>query len=58
VPNGGYWRELLNSDSELYGGSNVGLGGGLEADPIEAHGREYSLNLTLPALGFIALKPF
>ncbi|MDR1545754.1 MAG: 1,4-alpha-glucan branching protein GlgB [Deltaproteobacteria bacterium] len=52
----GFWRELLNSDSEVYGGSNVGLGGGRATEPIEAHGRPQSLNLTLPPLGFLALK--
>jgi 1,4-alpha-glucan branching enzyme len=58
VPTSGYWRELINSDSEIYGGTNVGLGGGLAADPIKAHGKDFSLNLTLPPLGFIALKSF
>jgi 1,4-alpha-glucan branching enzyme len=58
VPSPGFWRELINSDSDLYGGSNVGVRGGLEAEPIKAHGRDWSLNLCLPPLGFIALKSF
>ncbi|MDR1166184.1 MAG: 1,4-alpha-glucan branching protein GlgB [Deltaproteobacteria bacterium] len=57
APFPGYWRELLNSDSEIYGGANVGLGGGVRADPIPAHGQNQSVSLTLPPLGFIALKP-
>ena len=34
VPRGGYWRELLNSDAEVYGGSGVGNMGGVEALPV------------------------
>ncbi|MDR2352940.1 MAG: 1,4-alpha-glucan branching protein GlgB [Deltaproteobacteria bacterium] len=56
VPFPGFWTEILNSDSEIYGGSNVGMGGGVEAEAIEAHGRPWSVNLTLPPLGFIVLK--
>jgi 1,4-alpha-glucan branching enzyme len=56
VPYGGFWRELINSDSEIYGGSNFGLGGGCHAEPVESHGRSFSLNLFIPPLGFIALK--
>ena len=33
VPEGGYWKEVLNSDASLYGGSNQGNGGGFKADP-------------------------
>jgi 1,4-alpha-glucan branching enzyme len=56
VPDAGYYRELLNSDASLYGGSNVGNEGGLDADAIPAHGRPFSLNLTLPPLGAVILK--
>jgi 1,4-alpha-glucan branching enzyme len=56
APGWGYWRELMNSDSAHYGGSNVGLCGGVHTDPIASHGRSQSLCLTLPPLGFIALK--
>jgi 1,4-alpha-glucan branching enzyme len=57
VPVGGYWRELLNSDSADYGGSGMGNMGGREAEAIPVHGRPYSLSLTLPPLGAIFLKP-
>jgi 1,4-alpha-glucan branching enzyme len=57
VPSGGYYRELLNSDSELYGGSNMGNAGGVYADPVSCHGRSFSLNLTLPPLSCLILKP-
>jgi 1,4-alpha-glucan branching enzyme len=57
VPEGGFWRELLNSDAEIYGGSNQGNSGGLTAEPIPHHGRPFSLRLTLPPLGILYLKP-
>jgi 1,4-alpha-glucan branching enzyme len=56
VPWGGYWREMLNSDATLYGGSGQGNGGGIEAAPVPCHGRPYSLNLTLPPLGVLFLS--
>jgi 1,4-alpha-glucan branching enzyme len=56
VPEGGFWREILNSDSERYGGGNWGNMGGLYADKWKIHGREWALDLTLPALSFIALE--
>ncbi len=57
VPRGGYYREVLNSDSELYGGSNLGNLGGVLAKEKEAHNRPFSLELTLPPLSVIILKP-
>ena len=57
VPRPGFWRELLNSDAREYGGSGVGNLGGVEAQPIPAHGLPYSLPLTLPPLGILFLKP-
>ncbi|MBI3935216.1 MAG: 1,4-alpha-glucan branching protein GlgB [Acidobacteria bacterium] len=56
VPQGGYYRELLNSDSELYGGSNLGNVGGVPALAEPWHGRPYSLRLTLPPLSVVVLK--
>jgi 1,4-alpha-glucan branching enzyme len=52
----GYWRELMNSDALIYGGSDVGMGGGTVATSLASHGRKYSLTLTLPPLGFLVLK--
>jgi 1,4-alpha-glucan branching enzyme len=51
VPFEGFWRELLNSDAAEYGGSGIGNLGGKHAEQITAHGRPYSLLLTLPPLG-------
>jgi 1,4-alpha-glucan branching enzyme len=56
VPKGGFWRELLNSDAEEFGGSGHGNFGGMDALPVEIHGRPYSLNLTLPPLGALFFK--
>jgi 1,4-alpha-glucan branching enzyme len=56
VPGGGFWREVLNSDAPLYGGSGQGNLGGVEAAPLPLHGRTHSLALTLPPLGAIFLK--
>ncbi len=56
VPFGGFWKEVLNSDSSFYGGSNKGNSGGIEADPVPSHGRSYSLLLTLPPLGIVVFK--
>jgi 1,4-alpha-glucan branching enzyme len=57
VPRGGFWRERLNSDASEYGGSSQGNLGGVEAVPIAAHGRPYSVSLRLPPLGALYLEP-
>jgi 1,4-alpha-glucan branching enzyme len=57
VPEAGYWREILNSDSRIYGGSGWGNLGGVEAAPVPAHGRRFSVHLNLPPLGALFLKP-
>jgi 1,4-alpha-glucan branching enzyme len=56
VPKGGFWREVLNSDANLYGGSGHGNLGGIEAAPIPSHGKYYSLSLILPPLGILFFK--
>ncbi|MFA5073344.1 MAG: 1,4-alpha-glucan branching protein GlgB [Nitrospirota bacterium] len=56
IPNGGWWRELLNTDACEYGGNGVGNLGGCNAMEEPAHGKPYSLSLTLPPLGMIILK--
>jgi 1,4-alpha-glucan branching enzyme len=57
VPWHGRWREMLNSDAPLYGGSGQGNDGGANAAPLPIHGRPHSLNLTLPPLGLLAFQP-
>jgi 1,4-alpha-glucan branching enzyme len=56
VPRGGFWREVLNSDAKIYGGSGHGNFGGVEATPVPSHGKYHSLSLTLPPLGVLFLK--
>ncbi len=53
VPRGGLWREVLNTDSAHYGGSNVGNQGGVIAQPIPMHGQAQSVSLNLPPLAVI-----
>jgi 1,4-alpha-glucan branching enzyme len=57
VPASGWWRELLNTDSRVYGGGNMGNGGGLMADGLAWGNKPYSLNLTLPPLSTVMLAP-
>ncbi|HHH48610.1 MAG TPA: 1,4-alpha-glucan branching protein GlgB [Gammaproteobacteria bacterium] len=57
LPAGGQWRELLNSDSEFYGGSNTGNGSPIIAEEQAWMNRPYSVELTLPPLGALILTP-
>ncbi|MFL5257832.1 MAG: 1,4-alpha-glucan branching protein GlgB [Rhodopila sp.] len=57
VPRPGYWRELLNTDAAIYGGSNMGNGGGVETVPRQLHGEAQALFLTLPPLSTLFLAP-
>lgn len=56
VPRAGFWREVLNSDAALYGGSHQGNMGGMDASPVAQHGHFHSLNLTLPPLALVCFK--
>ena len=56
VPEDGWYCEVLNSDAAMYGGGNVGNGGGLLADPVPSHGFDHSISLVVPPLGFVLLK--
>jgi 1,4-alpha-glucan branching enzyme len=51
VPRDGHWNEALNSDAAAYGGQGWGNFGGIDSEPVAAHGRASSLVLTLPPLG-------
>ena len=53
VPRGGFWRELLNSDASVYGGSGVGNRGGVTAEPVACRGFEQSLVVTAPPLAVV-----
>lgn len=56
VPMAGHWRERINSDAVLYGGSGVGNQGGSDSAPVAAHGHFHALNLQLPPLGLLVLQ--
>ncbi|HEX2259086.1 MAG TPA: 1,4-alpha-glucan branching protein GlgB [Actinomycetota bacterium] len=56
VSRGGSWEECGNSDAEWYGGSGMGNFGKVQADPVEMHGRPWSLALTIPPLACLFLK--
>jgi 1,4-alpha-glucan branching enzyme len=56
VPEAGFWREMLNSDADIYGGSGQGNLGGVDALPIPLHGRPRSITVTLPPLGVVFFK--
>ena len=56
VPAEGRYEEVLNTDDPSYGGSGV-MNGGLDAETMPAHGRQYSLSLDLAPLATMVLKP-
>jgi 1,4-alpha-glucan branching enzyme len=56
VPAPGCYREIFNSDSDYYGGSNVGNNGEQITDSISMHGHSQSLSLILPPLATIMFK--
>jgi 1,4-alpha-glucan branching enzyme len=57
VPRGGYWREMLNSDAPVYGGSGLGNHGGVDSVPMPYEEYSHSLTLTLPPLAAVFFKP-
>ena len=56
VPFDGFWEELVNSDSSLYGGSGIGNSGGVLAEPIGSHGYPYSVNVVIPPLSALIFR--
>jgi 1,4-alpha-glucan branching enzyme len=57
VPGAGYYREVLNSDSSYYEGSDAGNAGGVRSEPIPWNGRPWSVKLRVPPLAAVYLKP-
>ncbi|MCC6644743.1 MAG: 1,4-alpha-glucan branching protein GlgB [Polyangiaceae bacterium] len=53
VPYGGRWREVLSTDAVAYGGSGQGNLGGVDARAAATHGRDFSIDVTLPPLGAV-----
>jgi 1,4-alpha-glucan branching enzyme len=56
VPESGWYREVLNSDAEIYGGSNTGNRGGVPTEAIACHGLPFSIDVVVPPLGFVLFK--
>jgi len=56
VPEAGRYAELINTDSEYYGGSNLGNAGGVVSEPVETHGHPHSVRLLVPPLSCLVLK--
>ena len=57
VPRPGYYREIVNTDSKYYGGTDLGNAGGVNAEPVPWNDRPYSLKLKLPPLAVSYFKP-
>ena len=57
VPEACLYRERINTDAAEYGGSGLGNGGAVQAEPLSCHGRPASLSLTLPPLATLILEP-
>ncbi|PYL38620.1 MAG: 1,4-alpha-glucan branching enzyme [Verrucomicrobia bacterium] len=56
VPAPGFYREVINTDAETYGGSNVGNYGGAQSEDRQWMGREHSIMIHLPPLATVAFK--
>jgi 1,4-alpha-glucan branching enzyme len=56
VPHHGAWKEIANTDSQFYGGSNMGNQGIVQSSQQPAHGEQQSIELTLPPLSTIMLR--
>jgi 1,4-alpha-glucan branching enzyme len=53
VPHLGYYREILNTDAECWGGGNAGNAGGVTAEDVSYDGLPHSISITLPPLGVL-----
>jgi 1,4-alpha-glucan branching enzyme len=56
VPRRGFWREVINSNSEFYGGSGLGNAGGRATEEVACDGFSQSLSLSLPPLTTLIFK--
>jgi 1,4-alpha-glucan branching enzyme len=56
VPHAGFYREIINTDAETYGGSNVGNLGGTNSEVVPWMAREHSILIHLPPLATVAFK--
>lgn len=56
VPGPGFYQEILNSDAAIYGGSDAGNCGGVNAEQLAWHGRPWSISITVPPLATIMIQ--
>ena len=56
IPEAGFYREIINTDAETYGGSNIGNFGGKQSENSAWMGREHSILMNLPPLATVAFK--
>jgi 1,4-alpha-glucan branching enzyme len=57
LPVAGRWREVINTDAIVYGGSGTGNMGGIEAGPEPWHGQPASATIVVPPMGVLWLSP-
>ena len=57
APVQGFYKEIFNSDAEIYGGSNIGNMGGVEAETKPFHNKPYSMAIGIPPLSVLVFKP-
>jgi 1,4-alpha-glucan branching enzyme len=57
LPHACVWKEVFNSDAEIYGGTNQGNWGGVTAGNFPFHAQAHSAVVTLPPLGVVVFKP-
>jgi 1,4-alpha-glucan branching enzyme len=56
VPEEGVYDEVFNTDSEYFGGSNMGNAGSVRSQPVKCHGRDHSMAVTLPPLAVVVFR--
>ena len=56
IPDPGYYREIFNSDADMFGGSNLGNGGGALSEPVSYNNHYHSLSITLPPLAVVVFE--
>ena len=56
VPVAGFYKEVLNTDAAIFGGSDAGNGGGVMSRPVPRHERKNSISVTLPPLAVVVFQ--
>jgi 1,4-alpha-glucan branching enzyme len=56
VPDEGFYEEVLNTDAAMFGGSDMGNGGGVASKAVPRHNRKHSIAVTLPPLAVVAFR--